>query len=182
MTTRAAEELANLKKAVLKDPWPYWLGGILLGLGNIVVFIYTAAPWGVTTTFVFWGAWIAQLFGGHPETWSFFSQQPGMLQVLKGGFFNHGGSIMNAGIVVGAFLSVATASQFRVKKIKNGRQVIAALVGGLLMGYGARLAFGCNIGAYFSGIASMSLHGWVYAVFIFAGAYVGSKILVKYLM
>lgn len=50
------------------------------------------------------------------------------------------------------------------------------------MGYGARIAFGCNIGAFFSGVASMSLHGWIYVVFIFLGAWIGSKLLVKYLM
>ena len=44
------------------------------------------------------------------------------------------------------------------------RSLVAAVVGGLLLGYGARLAYGCNIGAYFSGIASGSLHGWVWLV------------------
>ncbi|WDC85116.1 YeeE/YedE thiosulfate transporter family protein [Caloramator sp. mosi_1] len=50
------------------------------------------------------------------------------------------------------------------------------------MGYGARISFGCNIGALFSGVASMSLHGWVFMVFIFVGAFIGSKLLVKYFM
>jgi uncharacterized membrane protein YedE/YeeE len=49
---------------------------------------------------------------------------------------------------------------------------LVALVGGLLLGYGARLAFGCNVGAYFSGIASTSLHGWVWL----AGALLGTPI------
>ena len=31
-----------------------------------------------------------------------------------------------------------------------------------MMGYGARLAFGCNIGAYFSGMLSGSLHAWLW--------------------
>ncbi len=51
------------------------------------------------------------------------------------------------------------------------------------MGYGARISFGCNIGgALFSGMASMSLHGWEYLVFIFLGAWAGSKLLVNYFM
>ncbi len=182
MTTRAAQEIENLKKVVIKDAWPYWLGAILLGLLNIIVFIVMSAPWGVTTAFVFWGAWIYQLFGGHPETWAFFTMQPAMMKALQAGFMNHGMSILNAGIIMGAFLSAVSASQFRIKKIKAGRQVVAALIGGLLMGYGARIAFGCNVGAYFSGIASMSMHGWVYGIFIFVGAYIGSKLLVKYFM
>jgi hypothetical protein len=41
------------------------------------------------------------------------------------------------------------------------------------MGYGARLSFGCNIGALFSGIASGSLHGWVWFAAAFAGSFVG---------
>ena len=49
------------------------------------------------------------------------------------------------------------------------RSAVAAIVGGLLLGYGARLAYGCNIGAYFSGIASGSLHGWVWLVAAFFG-------------
>lgn len=182
MTTRAFQEVANLKKAVIVDAWPYWLGGILLGLLNIVIFIYMSSPWGITTAFVFWGAWIYQFFGGHPEVWPFFTLQPSMMTALKGGFMQHSGSIINIGLIVGAFLATAAASQFKIKKIKSVRQVIAALIGGLLMGYGARLAFGCNIGAYFSAIGSMSLHGWVFGIFILLGAYVGSKLVVKYLM
>ncbi|MBQ84920.1 MAG: hypothetical protein CMQ16_00735 [Gammaproteobacteria bacterium] len=44
------------------------------------------------------------------------------------------------------------------------------MLGGLLLGYGARVAYGCNIGAYFGGISSTSLHGWLW----FAAAFVGS--------
>ncbi|MCL6594490.1 MAG: MFS transporter [Alicyclobacillus sp.] len=52
------------------------------------------------------------------------------------------------------------------------RMVVGLLLGGILMGYGARIAFGCNIGAYFSGIATFSLHGWEW----FIGAMIGSVI------
>jgi uncharacterized membrane protein YedE/YeeE len=53
------------------------------------------------------------------------------------------------------------------------RSVVTAMVGGLLLGYAARIAYGCNIGAYFSGIASGSLHGWVWLVTAFAGNIAG---------
>ena len=56
------------------------------------------------------------------------------------------------------------------------RSAVAAIVGGLLLGYGARLAYGCNIGAYFSGIASGSLHGWVWLVAAFAGNVLGTRV------
>ena len=53
------------------------------------------------------------------------------------------------------------------------RAAIGALLGGLLMGYGASLAGGCNIGAYVAGVASGSLHGWVWGGFAMLGCVVG---------
>jgi uncharacterized membrane protein YedE/YeeE len=47
------------------------------------------------------------------------------------------------------------------------------VIGGLLLGYGARLAFGCNIGALLAGISSGSLHGWLWLVSGFAGNIAG---------
>ncbi|NWN83613.1 MAG: YeeE/YedE family protein, partial [Halomonas sp.] len=56
------------------------------------------------------------------------------------------------------------------------RSVLAAAIGGIMLGYGARLAYGCNIGAYFSGIASGSLHGWIWLVAAFAGNMLGVRL------
>lgn len=168
-------------KKFLKDPWPYTVGAVILGLLNIAMFASTGKAWGVTTPFSYWAAWIYQKIGGHPEAWFYFQQKShGM--ALKSGFLNDMHSVSNIGIIAGAFLATLLASQFKIKKIKSGKQVVAAVLGGLLMGYGARISFGCNIGALFSGIASMSLHGWMYLVFIFVGAVIGSKLLVKYFM
>ncbi|MNP87181.1 putative inner membrane protein [compost metagenome] len=44
------------------------------------------------------------------------------------------------------------------------------------MGYGSRLAYGCNIGAYFSGIASGSVHGWLWLVAAYAGNLIGVRL------
>jgi hypothetical protein len=54
--------------------------------------------------------------------------------------------------------------------------LVAAVIGGLTMGYGARLAYGCNIGAFFSGVASGSLHGWVWIVCAVAGNLIGIRL------
>jgi hypothetical protein len=54
--------------------------------------------------------------------------------------------------------------------------LVAAILGGVLLGYGARVAYGCNIGAYFSGIASGSLHGWLWLPAAFAGNIVGTAL------
>ena len=168
-------------KKFLKDPWPYTAGGVLLAIINIGMFASTGKAWGVSTPFSYWAAWIYKAIGGNPENW-FYYQQKTHEAALQAGFLNDMHSVSDIGIIFGAFLATLLASQFKIKKIKSVRQVVAAVLGGLLMGYGARISFGCNIGALFSGVASMSLHGWMYWIFIFIGAWIGSKLLVKYFM
>ena len=53
--------------------------------------------------------------------------------------------------------------------------LVAALFG-LLLGISSRLAFGCNVGALFSGIASGSLHGWAWLLAGFVGSIVGVRL------
>lgn len=166
-------------KKFLKAPWPYTVGAVMLGLLNIAMLSAVGKAWGVTSPFATWAGWIYQTIGGHPEKWLYF-QQKGNAAALNGGFINDLHSVSNIGIIIGAFLATLLASEFKIKKIKSLKQVISAVLGGLLMGYGARIAFGCNIGALFSGVASMSLHGWIYWVFIFIGSWIGSKLLVKF--
>jgi len=166
---------------VFKNPFTYVTGAVLLSIFQIAIFAYSGNPWGVSGTFANWGAWLYELFGGSVDKWYYFSSA-GAQATLGAGVLNHPGSMLNFGIVLGALLAALLASQFKFKKIKSWKQVVAAVLGGLLMGYGARLAGGCNIGALFSGIASLSLSGWVFAVFLFIGAFFGSKLLAKYFM
>lgn len=168
-------------KALIKNPFTYVTGAVLLSLFQIAIFASSGNPWGVTGAFAHWGAWIYELFGGSVDKWYYFSNA-GDQAILEAGVLNHTGSLQNFGIILGAFLAVLLASQFKIKKIKSWRQVVAATLGGLLMGYGARLAGGCNIGALFSGISSLSLSGWVFAIGLFGGAFIGSKLLAKYFM
>ncbi|MDC7222043.1 MAG: YeeE/YedE thiosulfate transporter family protein [Spirochaetales bacterium] len=168
-------------KMWFKQAWPYLTGAVLLSLFQIVTLASTGSPWGVSGVFANWGAWLFELFGGSVDKWYYFSSE-GAQRTLEGGFFADPGTYRNLGVIFGAFFASLMASQLKIKKIKSAKQIFAAILGGLLMGYGARIGFGCNIGALFSGIASLSLSGWVYAVFLFLGAMAGSKLLVKYFM
>ena len=55
------------------------------------------------------------------------------------------------------------------------RPALAAVLGGLIMDVGARLASGCDIGAYLAGVASCSLSGWVWGLAALAGTWVGLR-------
>ena len=165
-------------KDVFVQPWSYVTGAVLLAVVATALLESAGHPWGVTTALTYWGAWGWSLVGGDPHSWDYF-------QTVSKGFNAPGvtiltdaGSVIDIGLVFGALVATLLASQFKIKNIKSGRQALAAILGGLLMGFGARLSFGCNIGALFSGIPSMSLHGWVFMLFIFVGAMIGSKLLV----
>lgn len=166
---------------VFKNPFTYVTGAVLLSILQIGLFAYSGNPWGVSGTFANWGAWLYRLVGGNVDKWFYFSSS-GAQATLDAGILNHSGSMLNFGIIAGALLATLLASQFKFKKIKSIRQVVAAVLGGLLMGYGARLAGGCNVGALFSSISSLSLSGWVFAAFLLVGAYIGSKLLAKFFM
>jgi len=172
-----------LYKTIIKDAWSYTTGAVLLALLNISMFAVGGSPWGITTAFSNWGSWVFRSLGGEPEKWAFYAANKGNFNALmETSFFTNTQSLQNIGIIFGALLATLFASQFKVKKIKSWRQVLAAVLGGLLMGYGARLSFGCNIGAFFSGIGSFSLHGWVFGIFLLLGAWIGSKLLVRFFM
>lgn len=168
----------------LKKPWPYWVGGILLGIMNVVLLALIGISWQITSGFLLWGVGIMQWFGIDPFRWEYFSH----FQAYYGPIIEHKNifinqyTILNIGVILGSLAATLLASQFKWKKIKSKKQFILALVGGIMMGYGTRLAVGCNIGALFSGIPSFSLHAWVFGIFVILGAGVGVKILVRLLM
>ncbi|MCF7927699.1 MAG: YeeE/YedE family protein [Spirochaetales bacterium] len=168
-------------KLWLKDAWPYLTAAILLSVFQILTIAVTRNPWGVSAVFANWGAWIFESLGGSVDKWYYFARESAWT-TIDGGFVRDPGSWRNIGIIVGALFAALIASGFKIKKIKSWRQVVAAILGGIFMGYGARIGFGCNIGALFSGIASFSLSGWVFGLAMFFGAVVGSKMLVKYFM
>jgi uncharacterized membrane protein YedE/YeeE len=79
-------------------------------------------------------------------------------------------------MVFGARAAAAAAKPFARTAWPPLGSLLAAAVGGLICGWGARLGFGCNIGAFVGGIASGSLHGWVWFVMALAGSWFGIRL------
>jgi uncharacterized membrane protein YedE/YeeE len=157
----------------LRGPWPLVAGAIGLALVNLATLLLAGRPWGITSAFALWGAKLARLLGVPVETWPYWSS-PGQLAALNGSLFGDVTSVMDLGIVLGALLAALLAGRFSPAWTIPARSLAAAILGGLMLGYGARIAYGCNIGAYFSGIASGSLHGWLWLPCAFAGNVLGT--------
>jgi uncharacterized protein len=162
-------------RQLLRGPWPMLLSAVLLALLNALTLVVAGHPWTITWAFTLWGAKVATAFGWDPATSPFWSG--GFPQAaLARGVLQDNTSIMNVGILLGALLGAGMAQRFAPTLRIPLRSLLAAVLGGLVMGYGARMAFGCNIGAFFSGIASFSLHGWVWIAFALIGTWVGMRL------
>jgi uncharacterized membrane protein YedE/YeeE len=132
-------------------------------------------PWGITSAFALWGSKIAAAFGADVASWGYW-QVPARAQALRASVFADITSVMDFGIILGALLASGLAGKFKPGWKLPPRSLLAAVLGGLLLGYGARLAYGCNIGAYFSGIASSSVHGWLWLGAAFLGSMLGTSL------
>ncbi len=160
---------------LLQGPWPLVWGAVLLALLNYATLALAGRPWGITSAFSLWGAKLLQGLGADVAQWPFW-QRPANAEALAAPVWQDVTSVMNIGIVLGAFLAAGLAGRFAPSLRIPRRSLVAAVMGGLLLGYGARLAYGCNIGAYFSGIASGSLHGWLWLAAAFLGNGVGVRL------
>lgn len=159
------------KTGWLQGPWPILAGAIGLALLNYATLILANRPWGITSGFALWGAKGFDAVGIDMSTWPYWA---GQMAAIENSVFRDTTSVMNFGTVIGAMAAAALAGKYRPQWRLSRAELLTAVVGGLMLGYGARLAFGCNIGAYFSGIASGSLHGWLWLVTGFAGSIVGT--------
>ena len=159
----------------LTGPWPLIAGAIGLAVVNIATLTIGGRPWGVTSAFALWGAKWLQALGVDVASWSYW-QVPAQAAALRSSVLIDVTSVMDFGIILGALLAAILAGRFAPTWNVSGRSAAAAIVGGLLLGYGARLAYGCNIGAYFSGIASGSVHGWLWLVAAFLGNIAGTRL------
>lgn len=128
----------------------------------------------MTFGFSLWGAKILAWFGVPVAAWEFWTWS-GPAASLAAPVAANSISTLDFGLVLGAALAAALAGRFDPRWDIPPRAVAASVLGGLAMGYGARLGFGCNIGALVGGIASGSLHGWVWLVCAFVGSIVGVR-------
>ena len=158
--------------SVLTGPWSLALGAAALAVVGILTLVIGGRPWGVTWGFALWGAQIADATGVNVASWDYWSGW--RAAPLEAGPFADRTSVMNFGIIFGAMAAAALAGRYHPQLKLSARDIATAVIGGILMGYGARLAYGCNIGAYLGGLVSGSLHGFWWLIWGFLGSIIGT--------
>jgi uncharacterized membrane protein YedE/YeeE len=162
----------NFMQGLIHGQWPLLWGVIGLAVLNFMTLIVAGHPWSITYAFGLWGAKLWSVVGGDPGSWAYWSSgYPA--QSLNSSVLADTTSVMDFGIILGALLAAALAGKFAPAMKLSRTRIFTAVVGGLLLGYGARLSFGCNIGALVGGISSGSLHGWLWLVAGFCGGIAG---------
>lgn len=159
---------------ILRGSWPMWVGALALAVLGAGVLVVSGGAWGITSAFALWGAKVLQAVGLQPETWAYW-QQPAQAKALAGPVLADKTSLTNIGITIGAALAATAGGAWILHRALPWRTALAAVLGGVIMGVGARLAGGCNIGAYLAGIASGSLHGWLWGLAALGGTWVGLR-------
>jgi len=168
-------EKRPLLQRLVFGPWPVLWGALGLALLSLATLLVAGHPWSITFAFGLWGTKIWMALGGDISSWSYWSH--GYAATALGrSVLADATSVMDIGIVLGAILAAGLAGRFAPAEIIKMRHVLTAIAGGFLLGYGARLAFGCNIGGLLAGMVSGSVHGWLWLAAGFSGSIIGVRL------
>ena len=88
---------------------------------------------------------------------------------------------ISLGMLFGAFVAALLSKEFRIRAPRRLSDWVLITIGGLMMGFGIRLAFVCNVSTFFGMTPELNLGGYLAITGIVAGAWVGSMIYKKIL-
>lgn len=160
----------------LTGPWPYAWGALALAALNFATLVVAGRPWGVTQAFALWGSKATEAAGiADPVFWAFW-EEPTRVEVLLRPLAADTTTVMNLAVMAGALVAAVLAGRFAPAWRVPAGAVLGSVAGGLLIGAGAIVATGCNISAFFSGIASGSLHGWLWIAAALPGSWLGVRL------
>jgi len=160
------------KTKISNLPQPYWnplVAGILLGLVLLATFVITGHGLGATGFTTRLTAWLGMNLV--PVATSANDYLGGMVE--DGKPLNAWITWQVIGVAIGALVSAFFAHriQFQMdgrKFLGGSKRPITALMGGVLAGFGARIAAGCTSGLGLSGAAVLSLAGFTFLCTFFA--------------
>jgi uncharacterized membrane protein YedE/YeeE len=161
--SKSNHPLVHLFNTFFGKHWPVWVGGIVLGMLNTILFAIKS-PWGASGGVANVGDNIYSVFGlfGNKEVVPINENNYGMLVIL---------------IVLGSFAGALFSKEFALRIPPKG-EMIKGFLGGALMAIGATVGIGCSIGSFFSGVPALSGGALVFTFAMFAGVILSLKYLI----
>ncbi len=143
---------------------------IAAGILSAYYFGLTGTYWAVTGEFTRWGGEILQVLGVNVDNWGYY-------QIIKldGTVFTRVDGVMILGMFAGCISAALWANNVKLRRSQNKIRIAQAIIGGMLAGFGARLAMGCNLASFFTGIPQFSFHAWLFTLATAIGCYFGAK-------
>lgn len=181
MTLVALAAVAGIALAIAAPgqrmmPGRLWIAAVVVAGIAILHLVVAGQPWGVVYGL---GLWVAKGVSamGADLSGSVFWSAPGNVERLEQSVLTDVTSLTDIGLLAGAAMAAWWRDGLTAKVKGHPIQAwIAVIVAGFLLGYSSRLAFGCNIGAFFSGVSTGSLHGWAWFAAAFTGSWYGIKL------
>jgi len=83
------------------------------------------------------------------------------------------------GIILGAMIASMIAKEFKLRMPKNPKTYLVVMIGGTMMGAGASLAGGCNIGHFLAGLPTLAISSIIASAFQILGYWTMAYILYR---
>lgn len=163
-----------MKKMIQPIFQRYWSPYVVLLIAGILSALYfglTSTVWAVTGEFTRLGGDLLQLVGVDISGWHYFE-----MVHLKGTTWSRPDGWIVWGMFLGALMMVLLSNNFKIRLPQQKRRYVQGLVGGIIAGFGARLALGCNLAAFFTGVPQFSFHSWIFIVATGIGTFFGAKL------
>ena len=131
--------------------------------------VFDPGYWYITTQEAQLGGWVFEKLGWNMHNNIFFGINNGLPALWR-----NPALWMSLGIIFGSMVMALLQKEFKFK-LPKGELIVWGLLGGTLMGIGARPALGCNIGAFFIRVAGGDPSGWLFGGGMAAGAFAAVK-------
>ncbi len=160
--------------ALFKGRWPYWLGGVAVGVLAVVV-VLRLRPLGVTAALGSATRSAGTELGWLPERLNGLDTLGGCATAVVEVLWRTPNALLVAGVVLGALAAALASGQF-MPRWPTLAQVLRGLGGGVLLGWGAMTGLGCTVGNVLSGTMAGALSGWVFGAAVLLAVWGGIRL------
>lgn len=161
--------------------WSPYVVGVGIGILSWFTFLISKRPIACSTTFAKLSGMIEMLFRGDKVERKPYYQK---FKLIVGWQM-----MLVLGIIIGSLLSALLSGDFRWQWIPSPWEsafgaspllrAVIALLGGVIIGFGARWAGGCTSGHGISGTLQLAVSSWISAVCFFIGGILTARLIFR---